>query len=65
MANNEQLFEKFGKEVPAGTVLFREGDAGDTMYVIQSGRVRISRGEVVGYRPARRCREVHARILAG
>ena len=43
MANNEQLFEKFGKEVPAGTVLFREGDAGDTMYVIQSGRVRISR----------------------
>ncbi len=41
--SGEQLFEKFGKEVPKGTVLFHEDDAGDTMYVLQSGRVRITR----------------------
>ncbi len=43
MSSNEQLFERFGKEAPAGTVLFREDDPGDTMYIVQSGRVRISR----------------------
>lgn len=43
MASNEQLFERFGKEAPVGTVLFREGDEGDTMYIVQSGRVRVSR----------------------
>lgn len=29
------------REIPAGQVLFRDGDAGDVMYVIQAGRVRI------------------------
>lgn len=33
--------EKGVKECPTGTVLFREGEAGDRMYVIKSGRVRI------------------------
>src|SRR2546429_6765508 len=28
---------------PSGTVLFREGDRGQTMYVIRSGRVNISK----------------------
>lgn len=33
--------EKGVKECPVGTVLFREGESGDRMYVIKSGRVRI------------------------
>ena len=37
----DKLFAKLGRECPAGTVLFLDGDAGDVMYVIQSGRVRI------------------------
>src|SRR5258708_27035251 len=28
---------------PAGTVLFREGDRGATMYVLRSGKVKISK----------------------
>jgi CRP-like cAMP-binding protein len=43
MADSDQLFARFGRQVPAGEVLFREGEAGDTMYVLQSGRVRISK----------------------
>ena len=30
------------REVPTGTALFRAGDEGDAMYLIESGRVRIS-----------------------
>lgn len=37
------LIERFGRTATAGTVLFREGDAGKEMYVIQSGKVRLSR----------------------
>jgi CRP-like cAMP-binding protein len=43
MADGEQLFARFGKRCPAGTVLFREGEAGEVMYVVQTGRVRISK----------------------
>jgi len=43
MGQADQLFARFGKECPEGTVLFREGDAGDHMYVVQSGSVRISK----------------------
>lgn len=35
--------EKGVKQCPAGTVLFREGDQGDRMYVIKSGRVQIAK----------------------
>jgi CRP/FNR family cyclic AMP-dependent transcriptional regulator len=38
-----QLFSRFGKKIPAGTVLFQEGDRGEEMYIIQSGRVKISK----------------------
>lgn len=38
----EVLFQRFGRQAPAGTVLFREGDAGDEMFVVQSGRVQIT-----------------------
>jgi len=43
MSAEEQLFQKFGKEIPKGTVLFREGEPGKEMYVLQSGRVAISK----------------------
>jgi CRP/FNR family transcriptional regulator, cyclic AMP receptor protein len=38
-----QLFSRFGKKIPANTVLFQEGDVGDNMYIIQAGRVKISK----------------------
>lgn len=37
------LFQKFGQVVEAGRVIFREGEPGDTMYIIQSGRVKITK----------------------
>ncbi len=37
------MYAKFGKHIPAGTVLFNEGDGGEEMYIIQSGRVKISK----------------------
>jgi CRP-like cAMP-binding protein len=43
MADADQLFARFGKDCPKGTVLFREDDPGDRMYVIQSGKVRITK----------------------
>ncbi len=43
MAESDQLFARFGKTCEPGEVLFREGESGDTMYVIQSGTVRISK----------------------
>lgn len=39
----ETTLERFVRAYPAGTVLFREGDLGSEMYVIQSGEVEISR----------------------
>ncbi|MBI5042663.1 MAG: Crp/Fnr family transcriptional regulator [Nitrospirae bacterium] len=41
--SSSPLFERFGKTIPKGTVLFREGDLGQEMYIIQSGRVKISK----------------------
>jgi len=38
-----QLFSRFGKSIPAGTVLFHEGDKGEEMFIIQSGKVKISK----------------------
>jgi CRP-like cAMP-binding protein len=38
-----QLYSRFGKKIPAGTVLFNEGDRGEEMYILQSGRVKISK----------------------
>jgi len=43
MGAEETLFQKFGREIPKGTVLFREGDPGKEMYVLQSGKVAISK----------------------
>ena len=38
-----QLYARFGKKIPAGTVLFREGDQGEEMYILQAGKVKISK----------------------
>src|SRR5512140_2269225 len=45
---DDQLFQRFGKEFPPGTVLFRDGEPGREMYVVQSGHIQISKqvGEV-------------------
>lgn len=43
MSAEEALFQRFGKEFPRGTVLFREGEPGKEMYVLQSGKVAISK----------------------
>ena len=42
MADNV-LFEKYGITVDANKVIFREGEPGDRMYIIQEGNVRISK----------------------
>jgi CRP-like cAMP-binding protein len=39
----DPLFARFGREFPAGVVLFREGETGEDMYVIQSGLVAITK----------------------
>lgn len=40
---SSSLYEKYGRAFPAGTVLFREGDDGNEMYVIQGGKIKITR----------------------
>jgi len=46
--SDDPLFQRFGKEFPRGTVLFREGDEGREMFVVNAGSVTISKrvGEV-------------------
>lgn len=43
MGAEETLFQRFGKEFPKGEVLFREGEAGKEMFVLQSGKIAISK----------------------
>jgi CRP-like cAMP-binding protein len=40
---SDPLFARFGREYQPGEVLFREGESGDFMFVIQSGAVRITK----------------------
>jgi len=40
---SDNLLDRFARDYDAGAVLFREGDPGDFMYVIQSGEVEIRR----------------------
>jgi CRP-like cAMP-binding protein len=37
------LFEKYGHVAKAGRVIFNEGEPGDAMYIIQKGRVKITK----------------------
>ena len=41
--SGESAIERHARDYPAGAVLFREGEAGDAMYVIQTGSVEIRR----------------------
>ncbi|MBW2464346.1 MAG: Crp/Fnr family transcriptional regulator [Deltaproteobacteria bacterium] len=36
-----RLVERFGRQFPTGTTLFREGDAADACYILQEGRIRL------------------------
>ncbi|MCW5828982.1 MAG: Crp/Fnr family transcriptional regulator [Deltaproteobacteria bacterium] len=42
-AQDDALFQRFGKVFPAGTTIFEEGAEGREMFVIQDGKVRISK----------------------
>ncbi len=41
MKEAERLFKIFGRNFPAGTILFEEGRACTGMFIIQRGRVRL------------------------
>ena len=41
MKPEDLLFKKFGQIFPAGTLLFREGEACTGMFIIQKGKVRL------------------------
>lgn len=43
MGVEDVLFQRLGKTFPPGTVLFRDGERGKEMYVIQTGKVKISK----------------------
>ncbi|HEO64907.1 MAG TPA: cyclic nucleotide-binding domain-containing protein [Spirochaetes bacterium] len=43
MSSKDPLFEQFGKVIPKGQVIFNENDAGDKMFLIRKGKVRISK----------------------
>jgi CRP-like cAMP-binding protein len=43
MGVEDVLFERLGKVFPPGTSLFREGERGKEMFVIQSGKVKITK----------------------
>ncbi len=43
MKQEEQLFWKFGRNFSRGTVLFHEGDLGHEMFIIQRGKVRVTK----------------------
>ncbi len=53
--NDKDLFQRFGQTFATGTVLFSEGQRGEEMYVIQTGRVQLTRRV--------RGREVHLATL--
>lgn len=43
MSNDEVLFQRIGKVFPPGTLICREGETGNEMYVIQAGKIKISK----------------------
>jgi CRP/FNR family transcriptional regulator, cyclic AMP receptor protein len=43
MAVEDVLFKRLGKVFPPGTILFRDGERGKEMYVIQAGKVKITK----------------------
>jgi len=45
---NDDLLKKFGKKFPPESTLVREGDQGNTMFLIHSGKVAIAKQTPVG-----------------
>ena len=43
MGAEEKLFEKYGRKVPAGQVIFLENTPGQDMFIIQNGSVKITK----------------------
>lgn len=43
MATAQEIFERYGKVYPAGTRIFKEGETGEEMFIIQSGQVKITK----------------------
>jgi CRP-like cAMP-binding protein len=43
MANEQDVFAKYGRTYKPGETIFSEGEIGAEMFIIQSGRVRISK----------------------
>ena len=43
MSSEQEIFEKCGRSYNADDVIFREGDVGNEMFIIQSGKVKISK----------------------
>lgn len=43
MSNQADIFNKYGRTFAAGEKIFAEGEIGAEMYIIQTGRVRISK----------------------
>jgi len=43
VAAEEELYKRFGREFPKGHLLFNDGEPGREMFVIQAGKVRISK----------------------
>jgi CRP/FNR family cyclic AMP-dependent transcriptional regulator len=43
MPGESDLYTRFGRDVDAGRAVFREGEEGDQMFIIQAGRVKVVR----------------------
>jgi CRP-like cAMP-binding protein len=43
MADDSSLYQKFGRTVDPGETVFEEGESGDQMFIIQKGKVRVSK----------------------
>ncbi len=43
MSTVHEIFERYGKTYPAGALIFKEGDIGAEMYIIQSGQIKITK----------------------
>ncbi len=43
MSTEQEIFEKCGRTYNSNDIIFREGDVGNEMFIIQSGKVKISK----------------------
>ncbi|MBN1523464.1 MAG: cyclic nucleotide-binding domain-containing protein [Spirochaetales bacterium] len=43
MGQDTLLFENFGKDIEPDRVIFSEGDSGDRMFIIQEGKIKITK----------------------